>query len=86
MAGGLSDDESNAVTHLVANAVDNLSPENVTLIGADGRNPVVSKGRDGGHGQQASIELEAGLAEKLVSTISPMVGPDRVKASVTRRV
>jgi flagellar M-ring protein FliF len=81
--GGLSDDESNAVTHLVASAVDNLSPENVTLIGADGRTPLVAKGRDGVKGQAASVELEAAMAEKLVATLSPVVGPDRVKASVT---
>lgn len=81
--GGLSDDESNAVTHLVASAVDNLSPENVTLIGADGRTPLVAKGRDGVKGQEASVELEAAMAEKLVATLSPVVGPDRVKASVT---
>ncbi len=81
--GGLSDDESNAVTHLVASAVDNLSPENVTLIGADGRTPLLSKGRNGLKGQEASVELETALAEKLVATLAPVVGPDRVKASVT---
>jgi flagellar M-ring protein FliF len=81
--GGLSDDETNAVTHLVASAVDNLSPENVTLIGADGRTPLVAKGRNGISGKDASVELEAGMAEKLVATLAPVVGPDRVKASVT---
>jgi flagellar M-ring protein FliF len=81
--GGLSGDETNAVTHLVASAVDNLSPENVTLIGADGRTPLVAKGRNGISGQDASVELEAAMAEKLVATLAPVVGPDRVKASVT---
>jgi len=82
-AGGLSDDQVNAVTHLVASAVDNLSPENVTLIGADGRTPLVAKGHDGKHGAYASVELEAAMAEKLVATLAPVVGPDHVKASVT---
>ena len=81
--GGLSDDEVNAVTHLVASAVDNLAPENVTLIGADGRTPLVAKGHDPEHGAYASVELEAGMAEKLVATLTPVVGPDHVKASVT---
>ncbi len=81
--GALSDEETNAVTHLVASAVDNLSPENVTLIGADGRTPLVAKGRNGISGQDASVELEAAMAEKLVATLAPVVGPDRVKASVT---
>lgn len=81
--GGLTDDETNAVTHLVASAVDGLSPENVTLIGADGRSPSVAKGRDSIRGLQASGELETDLAERLVATLTPVVGPDHVKASVT---
>jgi flagellar M-ring protein FliF len=81
--GNLSDDEVNAVTHLVASAVDNLAPENVTLIGADGRTPLVAKGHDPAHGTFASVELETGLAEKLVATLTPVVGADHVKASVT---
>ena len=82
-SGGLSDEETNAVTHLVASAVDNLSPENVTLIGADGRTPLVAKGHNGTKGMDASVELETALAEKLVMTLAPVVGPDHVKASVT---
>ena len=81
--GGLSDDQVNAVTHLVASAVDNLAPENVTLIGADGRTPLVAKGRDPARGAYASVELETSMAEKLVATLTPVVGPDHVKASVT---
>lgn len=81
--GGLSDDEVNAVTHLVASAVDNLSPENVTLIGADGRTPLVAKGHDAMRGAYAPVELETAMAEKLVATLTPMVGADHVKASVT---
>ncbi len=82
-SGGLTNDQVAAVTHLVASAVDHLSPENVTLIGADGRTPLVAKGRDGKNGQFASVELEAAMAEKLVATIAPVVGPEHVKASVT---
>lgn len=81
--GGLSDDEVNAVTHLVAGAVDNLSPENVTLIGADGRTPLVARGHDAISGQSAPVEYEAAMAEKLVTTLTPIVGADHVKASVT---
>lgn len=81
--GTLTDDEVNAVTHLVASAVDNLSPENVTLIGADGRTPLVARGHDGLQGSDASMELETSLAEKLVATLTPIVGQDHVKASVT---
>src|SRR5690348_2294821 len=80
--GTLSDDQVNAVTHLVASAVDNLSPANVTLIGADGRSPLVARGHDG-LGADASQTLESTLAEKLVATLTPIVGQDHVKASVT---
>src|SRR5690348_11746158 len=62
--GTLSDDQVNAVTHLVASAVDNLSPANVTLIGADGRSPLVARGHDG-LGADASQTLESTVAEKL---------------------
>ncbi len=81
--GGLSEDQTNAVTHLVASAVDSLSPENVTLIGADGRTPLVAKGRETSRGAYAPVELEAAMAEKLVATLAPVVGADHVKASVT---
>jgi len=81
--GGMSDDEVNAVTHLVASAVDGLSPENVTLIGADGRTPLVAKGHDDIKGHDESVDLETAMAEKLVATLGPVVGPDHVKASVT---
>ncbi|HTV59211.1 MAG TPA: flagellar basal-body MS-ring/collar protein FliF [Verrucomicrobiae bacterium] len=81
--GGLSPDQVNAVTHLVAAAVDNLSPENVTLIGADGRTPLVAKGADASNGMEAPVDMETSLAEKVVATLSPVVGPDHVKASVT---
>ena len=81
--GTLSDDQVNAVTHLVASAVDNLSPDNVTLIGADGRTPLVARGHSGMQGQDASEALETTLAEKLVATLAPIVGQDHVKASVT---
>ncbi len=81
--GGLTDDQINAVTHLVASAVDDLSPENVTLIGADGRTPIVAKGRDASRGNGQPVEMEAAMAEKLVAVLAPVVGPDHVKASVT---
>ncbi|MGH9738499.1 MAG: flagellar basal-body MS-ring/collar protein FliF [Candidatus Acidiferrales bacterium] len=81
--GGLTDQEVNAVTHLVASAVDGLTPDNVTLISADGMTPIVAKGHDGIHGMDSSMDLEAALAEKVVATLTPVVGQGHVKASVT---
>ena len=41
--GRLGDDAQDAITHLVASAVDNLKPENVTLINADGGMPILAR-------------------------------------------
>ncbi len=81
--GGLPDADVAAITHLVAGSVDNLSPDNVTLIGADGRSPLVAKGKSANPVSAPPVELEAALAEKIVSTLAPVVGADHVKASVT---
>lgn len=81
--GGLTDQEVSAVTHLVASAVDGLTPDNVTLISADGMTPIVAKGHDGIRGLDASADMETALAAKLVATLTPVVGQGHVKASVT---
>jgi len=81
--GGLTDQEVNAVTHLVASAVDGLTPDNVTLISADGMTPIVAKGHDGIGGLDSSADLETALQRKLVATLTPVVGQGHVRASVT---
>jgi flagellar M-ring protein FliF len=81
--GGLTGQEVSAVTHLVASAVDGLTPDNVTLISADGMTPIVAKGHDGIRGLDTSADLETVLAQKLVATLTPVVGQGHVKASVT---
>ena len=81
--GGLPDADVAAITNLVASAVDNLSPENVTLIGADGRTPLVAQGKSNNPLLTAPLEQETALAEKIVATLAPIVGPEHVKASVT---
>jgi len=80
--GGLTDQEVNAATHLVASAVDGLKPENVTLISADGMTPLVAKGHDGIGGLDSSADLEMALQKKLVATLVPVVGQGHVRASV----
>lgn len=81
--GGLTSQEVNAVTHLVASAVDGLTPENVTLISADGMTPIVARGHSGIRGMDSSADYEAALEKKLVDTLAPVVGKGHVKASVT---
>ena len=80
--GRLGDDAQEAITHLVASAVDNLKPENVTLINADGGIPILARGgstsRPGYWG-----EFEVALAHKVVATLEPIVGPGKARANVT---
>lgn len=69
-----------AITHLVSSAVDNLRPERVTVVNADGHIPLPVQG---GSGVRGSRGLDRTLARKLVATLAPVVGEDRVRASVT---
>ena len=85
--GGFRDDEVNAVTHLVASAVDNLSPENVTLIGADGRTPLVAKGHDGMRGAaRVRSSWKPPWPRSWSRRSRRSWAPDHVKASVTRGI
>jgi flagellar M-ring protein FliF len=77
----LTDQTAASVANLVSSAWDDLSPQNVTVVTTDGQMP----GR--GHGHPAGVvgteELESTLAERIVQTLAPVVGNDRVKSSVT---
>jgi flagellar M-ring protein FliF len=80
--GRLGDDAQEAITHLVASAVDNLKPENVTLINADGGVPILARG--GRESRPRSwTDFEAALAQKVVATLEPVVGPGKAHANVT---
>lgn len=72
----ISDDEATAIRNLVASAVDDLSPENVTLVDASGQQL----------GQKSSSEQteahEQQLASKLIQTLEPVAGEGNVRASV----
>ncbi len=82
-SGRLSDEAQEAITHLVASAVDNLKPEDVTLIDADGGMPILAQGRTGMGISQRRADLETSLAHKLVATLEPVVGLGKVRANVT---
>src|ERR1700730_13765540 len=77
----LTDQISTSVANLVSSAWDDLSPQNVTVVTTDGQMP----GRGHGHppGVVGTEELESTLAERIVQTLTPVVGSDRVKSSVT---
>jgi flagellar M-ring protein FliF len=67
-----------AISRLVAAAVDKLRPENVTVVDADTNRPFnQATGADG-----STASLEQRLSEKLVRTLEPVVGAQRVRASV----
>lgn len=78
-SGQLSDDTQRAIAGLVAGAVDKLSPENVTVIDADTNRPLLSR-KHGYAGSDAGLEDQ--LSSRLVSTLEPVVGAQRIRASV----
>ena len=79
--GHLSEDKLNSIVRLVSSAVDDLPPENVTIVDADGGAPIQS--RSGSGEMAASVETEKAIADKLIATLAPVIGADHVKASVT---
>jgi flagellar M-ring protein FliF len=78
----LTDQVAMPVANLVASAWDGLTPQNVTVVTTDGQIPSTGHGRML-PGIAGNLELEAVLAEKLVQTLSPIVGGDHIKTSIT---
>lgn len=70
-----------AISNLVASAWENLSPDAVTIVSADGHLPL-SGGKPDGNGKALS-DLETVMAERIVDTLSPVVGAEHVRSSVT---
>ena len=81
--GRLGDEAQEAITHLVASAVENLKPENVTLINADGGMPILARGGGQASRPRSWAEFETALAQKVVATLEPVVGPGKARANVT---
>jgi flagellar M-ring protein FliF len=75
--GGLTLDESTKIQRMVAGAVDGLKPSDVSIIDADSNEALSPSGESGG-------EEGAGrqMAQRLISTLSPVVGSDHLRASV----
>jgi len=81
--GKLADSAIRSITYLVASAVDDLRPENVTVIDADGNVPMLTGKHSQGVGHDELEEMEQHLSEKLISTLTPLVGREGLRASVT---
>ena len=69
------------ISRLVSSAVDNLPPENVTVVDADTGAPLQVHGAQSN--SSGSSTLETDLAQRLIDTLTPIVGQGGVKASVT---
>jgi len=77
----LNDQISRSVANLVSSAWDDLSPQNVTVVTTDGQMP--GHGPEHRTGTEGAEELETTLAERIVRTLTPVVGNEHVKSSVT---
>jgi len=76
--GSLSREELSAISRLVAGAVDELKPGDVVIIDADsneslGQNNSSANGGDG---------VDQEMTRRLMATLAPIVGADRVHATV----
>jgi len=77
--GELSEQSEVAISRLIAGAVDNLSPENVTVTDADTNRPL----RGGkAKGWIADEDQERLLLSRLMATLEPVLGADHVRATV----
>lgn len=78
----LTDQVALPVANLVASSWDGLTPQNVTVVTTDGQIPSPGNGRLAtASGMRA--DLETILAERLVQTLTPVVGADHIKSSIT---
>jgi flagellar M-ring protein FliF len=79
----LADQTILAIANLVSSAWENLSPDDVTIVSADGRIPLTPGNSHGKGGLRGMPDMESMIAERIVDTLSPVVGADHVKSSVT---
>jgi flagellar M-ring protein FliF len=78
----LSESVASSIANLVSSAWDDLSPQNVTVVTTDGQMPGQTHGELGSL-ENGSVDLETAMAERVVQVLSPVVGADHVKSSVT---
>jgi flagellar M-ring protein FliF len=79
-----------AVCNLLASAVEGLTPESVAVVDTRGNllnRPRSSAGGDGLEGSEANLEyremVEKSLLAKIQSTLEPLLGADRFRATVS---
>ena len=80
--GALSKEAVIAISRLVAGAVDELKPEDVSIVDADSDRSL-GIGRQGAdQGAEQSEATETALTLRLVNTLEPIAGHDKIRASV----
>lgn len=88
----LSAKNVSAIGHLVANAVEGLTPEMVTIVDMQGNLLIPqekepkSENREIDSPIEFRQKLESDLLAKLVSTLEPVMGPDHFRAGVSVEV
>ena len=75
--GGLTHDETASIQRMVSGAVEGLKPSDVSIIDADSNEALNSGGDSGG---EEGIERQ--MTQRLIATLSPVVGGDHLRASV----
>ena len=78
----MSDQIAASIANLVSSSWDDLSPQNVSVITTDGQMPGQTHGQLG-DGTPGMADLETAMAERVVQVLTPIVGSDHVKSSVT---
>ena len=78
----MSDQIGRSVANLVSSAWDDLSPQNVTVITTDGQMTGEAHG-ESADGTGGMADLETAMAERVAQVLTPIVGSDHVRSSVT---
>ncbi len=73
----LSEEQTDAIRSLVAGSVENLSPDDVNLVDADGRANLKPRSKN-----VLAADLEQEIETKLVAMLEPLAGHDNVRATV----
>ena len=76
--GSLSREEVSSISRLVAGSVDELKPTDVVIVDAD-TNQSLRQGDDAAGGDDSVDQV---LTRRLISTLAPIVGADRLRATV----
>ena len=74
--GELSKSAVVAISRLVSGAVDELNPDDVSIVDADSDRSLNHQGGDNGEAEGST------LTDRLISTLEPIVGTDKIRASV----